>query len=164
MTQGHGRSRKEIPWSTRTFEIAFCSGSSGCTHAPPAHHSPNEGSGHGLRLHRKRNTMKPDLDSLIARARAQRVAAEPLGGAFNQHVWRQIRVSENRQQHERWNLGLLLSNPACGVVCLLLAVGIGVGFGINEAKRLPHTRVAHGDLSVFSAESPSLPSSLLHHP
>ena len=133
----------------------------------PAHPGPmfaREGNGHGLRLHWKHHTMKPDLDSLIAKARAQQEAAEPLSDAFNQHVWRHIRMSENLRQQERWSLGLLLSNPACGVVCLLLAVGIGVGFGINEAKRLPDTRVAHGDLSVFSAESPSLPSSLLHHP
>jgi hypothetical protein len=108
--------------------------------------------------------MKPDLDSLIAKARAQQEAAEPLGDAFNQHVWRRIRMSGIRLQHEKWSLGLLLSNPAWGIVCLLLATGIGVGFGINEAKRLPDTRMALGDLSVFSSGSPSLPSSILHHP
>lgn len=73
-------------------------------------------------------------------------------------------MSGERQEQMRWSLSLLLSNPACGVLCLLLAVGVGVAFGIKESMRDHNPRTAKGDLSVFSAESPSLPSSILLHP
>lgn len=108
--------------------------------------------------------MKPDLDSLISKARAQQVAAKALDETFNQHVWRRIRMSGDLQRRQRWGSGMLLSGPACGIWCLAVAVFIGAGFGWWEATRPPEVKLGHTDWSVFSARSPSLPSSLLQRP
>jgi hypothetical protein len=107
--------------------------------------------------------MNPDLDSLIAKARAQQKPAEPLAEAFNQRVWRQIHMSQDIRSQSRWSFGLLLSNPAFGLGCLLLAVVVGVSFGLGVATLKPDSREVHNDLSVFGAAPPSLPSTLLHH-
>ncbi|MHA3772432.1 hypothetical protein ACXR0O_12935 [Verrucomicrobiota bacterium sgz303538] len=103
------------------------------------------------------------LDSLLNRLRNRRGAALP--GAFEQNVWREIRLRKSAPPEAEcsfWSRALdLILRPQTVAVSLAVALALGVGLGSRGTEA--HTVQPHAalDLQVFSSASPSLPSTLL---
>ena len=104
-----------------------------------------------------------ELDELLRLHRETRRPAVPAN--LSQNVWREIRRRQAlAAESGRWLEWLLepFLRPVMLAPALVLALMLGAGVGALTAYAQPSPARAALDLEVFSAASPSLPSTLLH--
>lgn len=96
----------------------------------------------------------------------KRLAARPvpnLAADFEQRVRREIRLRKDANMRDPiWDvLVAAFVRPGWGLSALAMTLVVAVGFGAIEVAAPPRTAPLFVDVKVFSADAPSLPSTLL---
>jgi len=102
-----------------------------------------------------------NLQDALKKLAARRIPELPAN--FQQNVWREIRSRKNAQVRESvWDMLMAtLLRPEWAFSAATIAVLISVSFGVAETSASRYAAHKSLDLGVFSAEAPTLPSTLL---
>ncbi len=88
-----------------------------------------------------------------------------LSGKFEQNVWRAIQSRKMNDARESiWAAFITIClRPTWAIAASVVVLCISISFGTMEVNMSQNTAHAQLNLGVFSAEAPTLPSTLLTH-